>query len=113
MIDNHSEVTELIEKMKEVLPIDAYPTKKLCHSMQNKNDIKMKVKNLLKIIDVLYLGDEGGIVCDISDKNSKETLIVSLTHLRIKNLHSFTKEIKAYQVNRIKVLANSNISKAF
>ncbi len=80
MIDNFKEVTELI---KAVLPISAYPTKKLCHSMKNNNNFRIKAKHLLTIKDVHYLGDEGGIGCEISYKESKESLIISLTHLRI------------------------------
>ena len=47
MIDDLKEVTELIEKMKAVLPISAYPVKKLCYALKNNNGIKMKPKNLL------------------------------------------------------------------
>ncbi len=113
MIDNYIEVTKLIEKMKDALPIDAYPTKRLCSSMKkNNSNIKMKTNDLFAIKSVVYLGDEGGIMCDISCEDSKEALIVSLTHLRIKKLYPFTKEIKSYQINRKKALA-SNVFKSF
>ena len=61
MTDNLKEVTELIKKMKSVLPISAYPTNKICHSLGNDKGIKLKPKHLLKITDVLYKGNEGGI----------------------------------------------------
>ena len=106
MIDDIKEVTELIERMKTELPIPAYPTKSLCNSMKYDNNIKLKSKHLLKITDVLYMGDEGGIGCAISFNDSKELLVISLTHLRIKEIHPLIKEIKAYQVKRKRALAN-------
>ena len=106
MIDDFKAVMELIERMKAALPISAFPTKKLCHSLKNDNSIKLKPKQLLKIKDVMYMGNEGGISCAISIKNDKELLVVSLTHLRIKENHLLSKEIKAYQIKRIRVLAN-------
>ena len=106
MIDDFKKVTELIEDMKTVLPIPAYPTKKICYSLKNDNGIKLKPKQLLKIKDVMYLGNEGGIGCAISIKNDEELLVVSLTHLRIKENHPLSKEIKAYRLKRIRALAN-------
>ena len=106
MIDDLKEVTELIEKMKAVLPISAYPVKKLCYALKNNNGIKMKPKNLLEITDVINMGSEGGICCAISHKEAKEVLIVSLTHLRIKKAHPLAKEIEAYQIKRKRRLAS-------
>jgi len=106
MIDDFKEVTKLMEKMKAVLPISAYPAKRLCHSLKNNNNIKIKPQNLLEITNVFYMGNEGGICCEISSKKAKEVLIVSLTHLRIKERHPLAKEIKAYQIKRTRDLAN-------
>ena len=110
MIDDLKEVTELIDKIKAVLPISAYPTKKLCSSLKNNNGIKVKPKNLLEIADVINMGNEGGICCEISHKEAKELLIVSLTHLRIKKIHPLAKEIKAYQIKRTRELASISYS---
>ena len=105
-MDDIKEASELIERMKAVLPISAHPTKKICHSLKNENGIKLKPKHLLKIEDVMYMGNEGGIGCAISIKDDEELLVISLTHLRIKEIHSLSKEIRAYQVKRIRELAN-------
>jgi len=51
------------------------------------------------------MGDEGGICCAISDENTKELLMVSITHLQIKTTHPLSKEIKAYQIKRKRKLA--------
>lgn len=104
MIDDIKKVTELIERMKSVLPIPAYPTKRVCFSL--KNNHKLKPKHLIKIADVMYMGNEGGIGCAISIENDEELMIVSLTHLRIKETHPLSKEIKKYQIKRIRSLAS-------
>lgn len=48
--------------------------------------------------------DEGGIICGISPKDSKEAVVVSLTHLKIPYGHPLEKEIRAYQKARSKGL---------
>jgi len=106
MADNLNKVNELIEKMKAVLPISVYPTNKICHSLKNDNGVRLKPKQSLKIKDIMYMGNEGGICCAISIKNDEELLMISLTHLRIKGIHPLSKEIKKYQIKRIRALAN-------
>ena len=106
MIDDFTKMNALVEKMKAVLPITAHPTNKICHSLKNDNGIMLKPKQSLKIKDVMYMGNEGGICCAISIKNDEELLMISLTHLRIKGIHPLSKEIKAYQMKRKKSLAN-------
>jgi hypothetical protein len=105
MIDDYQKTMKLIKDIEENLPIFAYPAKNLVHSLRENNDQKIKSKEKLKIDKVLYLGDEGGIGCAIMIKNMKEALIVSLTHLRIEKRHPLFKEIRAYQLERIRKLA--------
>ena len=106
MIDDYQKTMKLIADIEEKLPIYAYPTKNLVRSLREDNDKKVKPKERLRIDQVLYLGNEGGIGCAIMRTNSKEALIVSLTHLRIENKHPLFKEIRAYQLERIRKLAN-------
>jgi hypothetical protein len=108
MLDIIKEATDLVERMKTGLPIFAYPTKSLRISMSNNKNIKLKSKSLLEIKDVLYMGDEGGIGCVISFNDSKELLVVSVTHLRIKDRHPLLKEIKEYQYKRKRALSRQN-----
>ena len=72
--------------------------------MIKNNNIQLKSTTLLEIKDVLYLGDEGGIGCTIQRHDSRELLIVSITHLRIKDKQPLAKEIKRYQLNRRRAL---------
>ena len=106
MIDNITEVEELINKMKEILPIPANPTKAFIHLMRDQG-VKVKAKYEVLIKKVMYLGDEGGIACEVAFPNQKEgeVTVVSLTHLRIKANHPLVKDIRAYQIKRTKKLA--------
>ena len=58
------------------------------------------------IIDVMYSGDEGGILCAL-DKigDGKEAYLTSLTHLKVIERHPLAKAMKAYQRGRKKKLA--------
>ena len=109
-IDNYIQVTELINKMKAALPIPAYPTPDTKKSLR-KQGLRNTGKSL-QICDVVYLGDEAGIGCQIEPlEKSASVFIVSLTHLIFDPLHPLAEEIKAYQVTRRKKLSQSNKGK--
>jgi hypothetical protein len=58
------------------------------------------------VIDVLYLGDEGGVACclDIGGPETTAAHIVSITHLIFDRRSPLFREIDAYQRRRIKKL---------
>jgi hypothetical protein len=105
MIDDFTEVKELIGKMQATLPIPVYPSKAFIHIMREQG-VKVKSKHELLIEKVVYLGDEGGIACVLKLPGHKEKVfITSLTHLRVKTNHPLAKDIRAYQIKRTKKLA--------
>ena len=104
MIDNIAEVKELISRMKETLSIPANLAKAFIHLMRNQ-EVQVTSKYEVLIKKVMYLGDEGGIACEVALPNQGgEVLITSLTHLRVKANHPLAKDIRAYQIKRIKKL---------
>ena len=106
MIDNYAKAMALIENIKSHLPITAYPAQNLLRLIQQKK-INLSFDQDVLIEDVMYMGDEGGICCNIRmPEGKKEVLIASLTHLRIPNKHPLSKEINDYQKKRIKNLSN-------
>ncbi len=108
MIDNYSEVVDLISKMEEALPIPMYPTKAFAHLMREQG-VKVKSKGEVLIEKIFYLGDEGGIMCAVVvPKQKEEVFITSLTHLRVKAKHPLAKDIRAYQMRRIEKLSQIN-----
>ncbi len=110
MIDNYQATMALIKEMESALPIAANPTKRLVISLKEKYN-KMKPDENLKIVKIIYMGDEGGICCQVESTAMKDqNLVVSLTHLTLKSSHPLYKQVKAYQLARIKRLAEQNSS---
>jgi len=83
--------------MKEALPLYATPSKYLLKQFR-----EMRASDKLEIMDILYLGNEGGISCAI--KKEDQVMVVSITHLIFPAEHSLTREIDAYKRNRIQAL---------
>lgn len=108
-IDNYIQVTELVNKMKAALPIPTYLIPKTKISLR-KQGFRNNGQSL-QICDVVYMGDEAGISCQIESlENNAGVFIVSLTHLVVDPLHPLAKEIKTYQVTRKKKLTQANES---
>ena len=108
MIDDQRIVSELMTKMEAHLPIPARPTSPLVRLLREKG-LKISTDRVLFIRRVFYLGDEGGIMCDVTPtRGAKENFVVSLTHLRIAPSHPLFREIRAYQQERVKRIAESD-----
>jgi hypothetical protein len=105
MIDDYSEAMELLNMMKNGLPIPAYPSKGLISQLKQRN-IKIKADQRLEIIDVYYCGDVGGISCFLKFPfKIEENYVISLTHLRPMSHHPLAREIRRYQLHRVRRLA--------
>ena len=105
MIDNYEKAMELLKKMENHIPIPIIFTKNLQNCLRQ-NNIAPSENNQFQIESVHYMGDEGGICCEISlPEGSEESLVISMTHLKISSKHILAKEVKSYQKRRIKKLA--------
>jgi len=104
MIDDIKETQELIRRMIEELPLFAYPSDSLRDLLINIKNIKIKSTSLLKIENIIYLYDQGGIGCNVSLYGTTELILVSLTHLRMRKGQPLVKEIEQYQSNRRRAL---------
>ena len=108
MIDDYTKAMELVEKMEAQLPIPVFPKKPLIHTLREKGT-KITSQQMLYINSVLYLGDGAGITCDLAlIRDDKEVFLCSLTHLSISPRHPMAKEIRAYQQERTKKLAQQD-----
>ena len=68
--------------------------------------IKISSKRQIQIINVMYSGDEGGIMCALKGTGDDKTaVLVSLTHLRLPTDHPLAKDVRAYQITRTQKLA--------
>ena len=107
MIDDYARAMDLVHKMNEQLPIPVRlgsPVKRTLRErgLTLSRDQKFEMKR------VFYFGDEGGIMCDVTPaKDAKEAVVVSLTHLLIPTHHPLAQEIRAYQRERTRRLAQS------
>ncbi len=90
--------------MKAHLPIPALATDGLVRSMKRQLP-ELKRQRQLSIRSVLYMGDEGGIMCEITPDGSKNAVLCSLTHVEISGDHPLASEIQAYQQTRTRKLA--------
>jgi hypothetical protein len=105
LIDNIPKAMALLEKMRLALPITVRPSKDLIHVLK-KQGIQLDRYRDVQIKDVFYMGDEGGITCEITPPGKEKTpILCSLTHLVIRPEHPLFGEIRAYQEQRERKLA--------
>jgi hypothetical protein len=109
MIDNPAQVTALMQKMESHLPIPVQARNTLVCSLRA-SAANISSKRRMQIEAVLYLGDEGGIGCDlkIPGQAANTAVVVSLTHLRLPSTHPLAPDVRAYQVARTKKLARGH-----
>ena len=100
MIDDQEKAMQLIDKISAELPITAYPGREFMKMMQSSGE-SADEKMQLQIEEVMYSGDEGGILCALAPwANSKQAYVVSITHLKFPKEHPLEREIRAYQKQR-------------
>jgi hypothetical protein len=108
MIDDSAQVIDLMGKIEAQLPIPATPTSATIRQLRTQG-LKISAGRVLFIQRVFYGGDEGGILCDVTPtKDPKSALVISLTHLRVAPNHPLSRDIRAYQQQRIRRLAQSD-----
>jgi hypothetical protein len=107
MIDDYTQAMELIRKMEANLPITARPTGGFIRAMKAQG-FNIARDQELPIKRVFYMGDEAGISCDVTPPGMEKTpIICSLTHIRVKPSHPLAEEIRAYQRERKRRLAQA------
>ncbi len=107
MIDDYAKAMELMRKMEAQLPIPARPTGALVRTLRERG-VKIPRDQELQIKRVFYMGDEGGICCDVTlSEDAKEAIVVSITHLRVPARHPLAKEIREYQQERTRRITQS------
>ena len=108
MIDDPTQVTALMQKMKAHLPIPAQATNALVRNLRA-SAVNIASKRRMQIEKVMYLGDEGGIGCVLKVPGQEDTaVVVSLTHLRLPGAHPLAPDVRAYQIARTKKLAEGS-----
>src|SRR5271157_3370453 len=75
MIDDPTQVTALMQKMKAHLPIPAQATNALVRTLRASAG-NIASKRRMQIEKVMYLGDEGGIGCKLKVPGQEDTAVV-------------------------------------
>ncbi len=102
MIDMPEKAEALMDKLKASLPIVAIIPAWLAKELAEKSP-DVTIPKQCNIIDVIYTGDMGGILCSL-DIDSVDPHLVSITHLGFNRSIPLAREIDAYQRHRIKKL---------
>ncbi len=98
------EYDALTNKLTDILPFEATPTRELVNDLRKNKKITLSSK--LTITSVFNTNELGGIICATSiDGNA---LACSLTHLIIPPSNPLYKEITKYQTKRAKMLQKQN-----
>ncbi|MFY9830896.1 MAG: hypothetical protein WCD75_21900 [Rhodoplanes sp.] len=105
MIDDPNKTDLLMAMLKESLPIQANIAPYLASALA-KQSPDIPIPGQCNVIDVLYSGDMGGIICclDIGGPDTKNPHLVSITHLTFNRRVPLAREIEAYQRHRNKKL---------
>lgn len=103
MIDNKDQVERLLLRLTEVLPLPALVPPALMANLRGQSSAA-KLTRDCKITEVIYEGDEGGVLCHVTfdDEQKKEIFLVSITHLAFDRRLPVAREIAAYQKHRVK-----------
>lgn len=105
MIDDPLKTDALMTKLKGSVPIAANVTPYLAGALA-KQSPEIAIPRTCNVLDVVYSGDTGGIVCclDIGGRDTKTAHFVSITHLAFDRRVPHAREIQAYQRHRTKKL---------
>lgn len=105
MIDDPTKAKQLLNEMRDALPLAARPTPELIHLLRQRNP-HLKLPKICPIVEVFYMGDEGGVCCRLGygEQEQEEPVITSITHLAFDKRCPVFRQIDAYQRHRIKKL---------
>jgi hypothetical protein len=110
MIEETSSTERLLDRLRTALPFSAYVKKQALSAGDSSGHRVVRNEQKLLIEDVLDGGDIAGILCMASLNGGKEALAISITHLRFELSNPLYKQIRAYQIQRIKGLAAARIA---
>ena len=113
MIDNQDQAQRLLRRLNEVLPLSALATPPLIAELRGRFS-GAKITWDCKVTKVMYAGDEGGVMCQLTfdEEENEEVVLVSITHLAFDRRLPIARDIAAYQKHRIKRIRRENATDA-
>jgi hypothetical protein len=97
-----------MDEMRAHLPIPVSGTPELLWMLRDRG-LTAGGDQSLVVKELVYMGDEGGICCDVTPSGeTRAALVVSLTHLRIAANHPLSERIRTYQRERVARITTSS-----
>ena len=106
MIDNPKQTAELLFRLQAALPFPAIVSPRLAATLRQRSP-GAAVPKKGDVVSVMNMGDEGGIMCQLStgrETDDGTVLLTSITHLDFDRRLPLAREILAYQKHRTKKL---------
>ena len=109
-IDDPVETRQLYIDMEASLPINVcFAGSSIKALQQQLSHLEITKDKIFTIEKLLYLGDQGGILCNISSPDDDDQqAIISITHLKVNLNHPLADRINFYQKKRTLTLAIAN-----
>ena len=103
MLDNLEKTARLLDALKRAAPFEVELTPPVVKQLRA-DKVAAADQPRQIVLDVSYLGDEGGIMCHIAPPESEGAIIISLTHVRVPRSMPLATAIAHYQKHRVKKL---------
>jgi hypothetical protein len=109
-IDDPEKTDVLVQRLKAALPIEANVTPRLAVTL-GKESPDVSVPSKCSVVDVMYSGDVGGIMCslDLGEPEAETIHLVSITHLTFYRRVTLSREIESYQRHRTRKIRQQAI----
>jgi hypothetical protein len=98
MLDNPEKTTKLLAALKAAVPFEVELTEQVVEHLRAHGEA-VADKKLHTVASLSYAGDEGGIICHMT-----EVVVASLTHVRVPCSMPLAAAITDYQKHRVKKL---------
>ena len=103
MLDNRDKTHELMTALEAALPFEVELTPDLIARLRTQQPPVLVAPQQI-VSQISYAGDEGGVVCHILNEETKNAVIVSMTHVRMHRKNPLAAAVLAYQKHRMKKL---------
>jgi hypothetical protein len=107
MLDKPEKTYPLLAALRVAVPFEVELTPSVIAHLRAQQ-VAVAVNPRQIVTEVSYAGDEGGILCHMAPEESRDALIVSMTHVRAKLSLPFAAAVLDYQKHRVKNLKKQN-----
>jgi hypothetical protein len=107
MLDKPEKTYLLLAALRAAVPFEVELTPSVIAHLRAQQ-VAVAVNPRQIVTEVSYADDEGGILCHMAPEESRDALIVSMTHVRAKRSLPFAAAVLDNQKHRVKKLKKQN-----